>query len=145
MGSLGTIQCAMMTSPERRGDTRGRGIYITDSEDDSRTFYDWKMDRATWETQSDQWSACGIRTVLHTFSRSSVTSGATRMYSWFQKSYFELRSSSMKVTRAPHGCGRCTKNRSSRTFVRISLNWLLFTSTKRWSINELNQCVWALG
>lgn len=41
-----------------------------------------------------------------TLSSRTVTSGATRMNSLVQNSYFGLRSNSMNVTKAPHGCGR---------------------------------------
>lgn len=80
-----------------------------------------------------------------TRSRSIVTSGATRMKSLLQKSYLGLRSSSMKVTKAPHGCGRWTIKRSRRVLVITSRKRSSLTSRKRWRRRELNQWVCAFG
>lgn len=80
-----------------------------------------------------------------TLSSSNETSGAMRMKSLFQNSYLGFLSNSMKVVRAPQGCGLWTMNRSSRTFVITSRNLSSLTSMNRCKTRALNQWVWALG
>ena len=113
--------------------------------DNGGRFYDWKTDLATCGASSATSCFNQPPTPRLTLSSNNVTSGAIRMNSLLQKSYFWFRSSSMKVTKAPHGCGRWTMNRSKRTLVTTSLKRSSFTSENKYNSNELNQCVWAFG